>query len=129
MEFKEFYKLLDVALTKEKIDITPSEENYNTYIFNRYLSFYHPEIAILIAKTSNRVNWLPHGENEELSWKGIRALLPKLPKTFIQYVKKPSVMATQELNISEDFIKEEAMINECSKREIRDLILDYAKRS
>lgn len=129
MEFKEFYKLLDVALTKEKIDITPSEENYNTYIFNRYLSFYHPEIAILIVKTSNRVNWLPHGENEELSWKGIRALLPKLPKTFIQYVKKPSVMATQELNVSEDFIKEEAMFNECSKREIRDLILDYAKRS
>lgn len=95
MDFKEFYKLLDVALTKEKTDITPSEENYNNYIFNRYLSFYHPEIAIYITKTSNRINWLPHGDNEEMSWKGIRALLPKLPKTFIQYVKKPAVVASQ----------------------------------
>lgn len=129
MDFKEFYKLLDGALTKEKTDITPSDENYNNYIFNRYLSFYHPEIAIYIAKTSNRVNWLPHGDNEEMSWKGVRALLPKLPKTFIQYVKKPAVVAAQELNVSEDFIKEEAMFNECSKKEIRDLILDYAKRS
>lgn len=129
MNFKEFYKLLDGALTKEKTEITPSEENYNTYIFNRYLSFYHPEITIYLAKTSNRVNWLPCGEDEEMSWKGIRALLPKLPKSFIQYVKKPAVVATQELNVSEDFIKEEAMFNECSKREIRDLILDYAKRS
>lgn len=129
MDFKEFYKLLDGALTKEKTEITPSEENYNTYIFNRYLSFYHPEITIYLAKTSNRVNWLPCGEDEEMSWKGIRALLPKLPKSFIQYVKKPAVVATQELNVSEDFIKEEAMFNECSKREIIDLILDYAKRS
>lgn len=129
MDFKEFYKLLDGALTKEKTEITPSEENYNTYIFNRYLSFYHPEITIYLAKTSNRVNWLPYSEDEEMSWKGIRALLPKLPKSFIQYVKKPAVVATQELNVSEDFIKEEAMFNECSKREIRDLILDYAKRS
>lgn len=129
MDFKEFYKLLDGALTKEKTEITPSEENYNTYIFNRYLSFYHPEITIYLAKTSNRVNWLPCGEDAEMSWKGIRALLPKLPKSFIQYVKKPAVVATQELNVSEDFIKEEAMFNECSKREIRDLILDYAKRS
>ena len=129
MNFKEFYKLLDGAISKDPTNVVASGDNFNTFIFNRYLSFYHPEIAIYIAKTSNRVNWLPHGDNEEMSWKGVRALLPKLPKTFIQYVKKPAVVAAQELNVSEDFIKEEAMFNECSKKEIRDLILDYAKRS
>jgi len=129
MNFNEFYKLLDEAITKEHSNIIPSKDNYNTFIFNRYLSFYHPEIAIHISKTSNRNAWIPDGDNEELAWKGIRALLPKLPKTFIQYVKKPAVVAAQELNVSEDFIMREAMFNECSKREIRDLILNYAKRS
>lgn len=129
MDFKEFYKLIDGALTKEKTDVTPSGENYANFIFNRYLSFYHPQIAIYIAKTSNRTNWLPCSDEEQMSWLGMKALLPKLPKSFIQYVKKPSVVAAQELNVSEDVIKEEAMFNECSKREIRDLIFNYAKRS
>lgn len=129
MDFKEFYKLIDGALTKEKTDVIPSSENYANFIFNRYLSFYHPQIAIYIAKTSNRTNWLPCSDEEQMSWLGMKALLPKLPKAFIQYVKKPSVVAAQELNVSEEVIKEEAMFNECSKREIRDLIFNYAKRS
>lgn len=123
MNFKEFYKLLDGAISKDPTNIVASGDNFNTFIFNRYLSFYHPEIAKHIAKTSNRVNWLPDGDNEEKAWQGIRALLPKLPKLFISYVKKPAIVTSQELEISEDFIKEEAMFNECSKREIRDLIL------
>lgn len=128
MDFKEFYKLLDGAITKEPIDITPSGENYNQFIFNRYLSFYAPEIAVHIAKTSNRVNWIPDNEDEQMSWLGVRGILPKLPKRFIDYVKKPAVIAAQELNFTEEEIKEEAMFNECSKREIRNLILDYVKR-
>ena len=66
-----------------------------------------------------------------------KGILPKLPKSFIQYIKKPAVVAAQELEITEDEIKDEAMFLECSKREIRNLILeiqkdlntDYAKRS
>lgn len=59
----------------------------------------------------------------------MKGILPKLPKSFIQYIKKPAVVAAQELEITEDEIKDEAMFLECSKREIRNLILDYAKRS
>ena len=137
MNFKEFYKLLDEAITKDESDIMISDENYNPFIFNRYLSFYHPQIAILLAKTTNRVHWIPDGENEEMSFKCMKGILPKLPKAFIQYIKKPAVVAAQELEITEDEIKDEAMYLECSKREIRNLILeiekdlttDYAKRS
>ena len=32
MDFKEFYKLLNEAITKEKTDIKPTSENYNTYL-------------------------------------------------------------------------------------------------
>ena len=129
MDFKEFYKLLDEAIAKEPTDVVASEENYNAFIFNRYLSFYHPQIAILLAKTTNRVHWIPEGEDEEMSFKCMKGILPKLPKAFIQYVKKPAVVAAQTLEITEDEIKDEAMFLECSKREIRNLILDYAKRS
>ena len=34
MDFKEFYKLLDEAITKEPSDVTASEDNYNSFIFN-----------------------------------------------------------------------------------------------
>lgn len=128
MNFKEFYKLLDGAISKEHVDIVASQDNYNSFLLNRYLSFYHPEITIYIAKTANKVNWLPDGDIDSAAWQGIRALLPKLPKTFIKYVKKPAVIAAQELDISEEQIAEEAMFNECSKREIRDLIFNYARR-
>lgn len=129
MDFKEFYKLLDEAITKEKSDVVASEENYNSFIFNRYLSFYHPQIAILLAKTTNRNNWIPDENDEEMSFKCMKGILPKLPKSFIQYVKKPAVIVAQELEITEDDIREEAVFHECSKREIRNLILEYAKRS
>jgi hypothetical protein len=129
MDFKEFYRLLDEAIAKDETNITPSEENYNQFIFNRYLSFYHPEVATLVSKTLNRVNWIPDGDNEVMSFKCSKSVLPKLPKLFIKYIEKPSIIATQELKISEDEIAEEASYLGCSRREIRNLILDYAKRS
>ena len=129
MEFKEFYRLLDEVITKEDSNLVPTEENYNPFILNRYLSFYHPQISVLICKTSNKIGWIPDGDNPLMSYKGIKSLFPKLPKAFIQYVKKPAVVAAQELEITEDEIKDEAAFLECSKREIRNLILDYAKRS
>ena len=128
MNFNEFYKLLDEAITKEHSNIIPSKDNYNTFIFNRYLSFYHPEIAIHISKTSNRNAWIPDGDNEDMAFKCIKSILPKLPKHFIDYVKKPITNKINDIGISEVEIMQEAKFNECSKREILDLI-NYAKRS
>lgn len=131
MDFNEFYKLLDEAITKDKSGIIPSGQNFNTFLFNRYLSFYHPEISILIAKTSNRLGFIPDSD-DQFAWKSIKAILPKLPKSFIKYVKKPSVIATQEFDFTDQEIFIEAKLNECSKREIRNMILEkdnYAKRS
>lgn len=126
MDFKEFYKLLGEALTKEESGIEPNKENYNVFLMNRYLSFYHPEIAIHISKTTNRLGFIPDCGEEFYC---IKSILPKLPNTFIEYVKKPSVIATQNLNFSDEEIYTEAKLNECSKREIRNMILNYEKRS
>ena len=110
MDFKEFYKLLDEAIAKDESGVVASDENYNAFIFNRYLSFYHPQIAILLSKTTNRVHWIPDGDDEEMSFKCMKGILPKLPKAFIQYIKKPAVVASQELEITEDDIKEDDIV-------------------
>ena len=103
MDFKEFYKLLDEAITKEASDVRPSDENYNLFLMNRYLSFYHSEIAIHIAKTTNRLGFIPDEEN---SFQCVKSILPKLPKMFIQYIKKPAVISSPELEYTEDFENE-----------------------
>ena len=132
MDFNEFYKLLNEAMTKEKSHITPSSENYNPFLLNRYLSFIAPEMCIHLAKTSNRFGFIPDCDKEEMSYNSIKAMIPKLPKIFIEYIKKPVVIATKKHNFDEEEIFLEAKLNECSKREIRNMILDndnYAKRS
>ena len=63
MDFNEFYSLLNEAITKDKSNVTPSDENFNIYLMNRYLSFYHSEIAIHIAKTTNRLGFIPDDED------------------------------------------------------------------
>ena len=131
MDFKEFYSLLDEAITKEKSKLSPSEENFDVFLMNRYISFYHPEIAIHLSKTVNKLGFIPD-DNKEMQFLTIKAILPKLPKRFIQYVKKPSVVESQKCNFSDEDIYLEAKLNECSKREIRNMILEkdnYAKRS
>ena len=129
MNFKDFYKLLDEVMTKDDSGIFPTNENYSQFLMNRYLSFYHPEIAVHISKTTNIMNWIPESDDENMSFKCIKSVIPKIPKVFIQYQKKPSVIINEELGVYEDEITEEAKLNECSKREIRFLISDYAKRS
>ena len=129
MDFKDFYKLLNEAIDKEPSGVVPTEETYNNFLMNRYLSFTIPEMAIIISKTSNVNGWLPQSHDEIIAYKGIKSIVPKLGKRYIEYVRKPVVEAANTLEIREDDITLEAKLHECSKREIRNLILDYAKRS
>ncbi len=129
MDFKDFYKLLDEVMEKEPSGVTPSDENYNNFLMNRYLSFICPEMSVIISKTSNIINWLPESHDEVVSYKGIKSIIPKIGKRYIEYIRKPVVVAANTLEIPEEDITLEAKLNECSKREIRNLILDYAKRS
>lgn len=128
MDFKDFYKLLDDALTKNDSGITPSKENFDSFLFNRYLSFYHPEFCKILSKTTNRTGWVVDGETPQMAYKCFKNMLPKLPKKFIEYIKKPVSDKLKELNVKDEDIYIEAKLNECSKREILDII-DYAKRS
>jgi hypothetical protein len=100
MDFKDFYKLLDEAMTKDKSDVVPTGDNFNLFLMNRYLSFIAPEVAVYLSETSNKLGFIPDSENAEMAFSGIKAILPKLPKMFINYVKKPAVNAAQECDFS-----------------------------
>ena len=119
MEFKEFYELLDSATTKRETNLVPSEENFNVFLFCRFLSFMNPILAVYLDETVNRKNWLPQDDDLEIRFKGIRSLLPKMPKMYCKYVKHPTFNNQQRFDYTEEELKEEARLRQCSVRELR----------
>lgn len=119
MEFKEFYELLDSATTKRETNLVPSEENFNVFLFCRFLSFMNPILAVYLDETINRKNWLPEDDDLEVRFKGIRSVLPKMPKMFCKYVKHPTFNNQERLDYTEEELREEARLRQCSVRELR----------
>ena len=132
MDFKEFYKLLDSTFDKSEVDVFPSNQNFDLYLFTRYISFYgNTYIADWVSKTFNKSGWLPDSQNEQMAWLGISSMIPKMPKRFIQYVKRRMVNEKQQV-ISQQQLTDYAKFFECSQRQIKDLILtikENGKRS
>lgn len=119
MDFKEFYELLDSATTKRETKLVPSEENFNVFLFCRFLSFMNPILAVYLDETINRKNWLPEDDDLEIRFKGIRSVLPKMPKMFCKYVKHPTFNNQERLDYTEEELREEARLRQCSVRELR----------
>lgn len=119
MDFKEFYELLDSATTKRETNLVPSEENFNVFLFCRFLSFMNPILAVYLDETVNRKNWLPEDDDLEIRFKGIRSVLPKMPKMFCKYVKHPTFNNQERLDYTEEELREEARLRQCSVRELR----------
>lgn len=119
MDFKEFYELLDSATTKRETKLVPSEENFNVFLFSRFLSFMNPILAVYLDETINRKNWLPEDDDLEVRFKGIRSVLPKMPKMFCKYVKHPTFNNQERLDYTEEELREEARLRQCSVRELR----------
>lgn len=132
MDFKEFYKLLDSTFDKSEVDVFPSNQNFDLYLFTRYISFYgNTQIADWVSKTFNKSGWLPDSQNEQMAWLGISSMIPKMPKRFIQYVKRRMVNEKQQV-IPQQQLTDYAKFFECSQRQIKDLILtikENGKRS
>ena len=129
MEHKEFYKLLNQVMTKKDSKITPTEDNYNGYLMNRYLSFHSEYMPIILSRTTNIMGWIPESDDPEMNYKCIKNILPIIPKNYIKYIKKPAVVLSKEHDITQEQIEDEARYYECSKREIRALILDYCTKN
>ena len=63
-----------------------SESNYNSYMINRWVSMYSPNIAEIINHTTNRL--FPIFETKKDNYKFLLAVLPKCRFRRIKYIKK-----------------------------------------
>ena len=117
--FEEFYKLLNSLYTKEDISIKPTEDNFNAFLVNRYISMYHPKLCIFINETMNNYEMMQNITDSDTLYKTYKAVVPKLPIVKIQYIKRPISKAQQKNEVTEDTIKQFANLLEVSTREIR----------
>lgn len=123
MKFDEFYKLLREVLDKVSCGVEPTHDNFNMFLANRYLSFYHPEMAKLINETSNKLDISTEHNLGESAFDYLCAVVPKVKYKFIKYIKKPAVENQHNKSISDEEIAEMAAIKEISTREVRNNLL------
>lgn len=121
--FNQFYKLLDSIFSKKSLDIVPDDSNFNLYLMNRYCSFKHPMLCRLINDTTNVVGFVQDPENDEECYNVLRAIMPKLPWTKIEYVSKPSTKNQNMLGYTDEEMDYLAETYQLGKREIRDLLM------
>ncbi len=88
------------------------ESGYNSYMINRWLSMYSPQIANLINLTSNRLYSVFETKSE--AYKFLINVLPKTKPRRIAYIKKVKKEKKEELDVIETL----ASSLELSKREI-----------
>lgn len=118
--FKEFFELLRSITAKTESPVYPDETNFNSFMANRYLSFVHPGICILLAQTANTQGFMP--EEEKAQYEMLKALLPRFRCGRIDYVSKPSSTTQSDKEISDEQLEELSAYMELGKREVRELM-------
>lgn len=122
MKFDEFFILLKSIFDKSKVDIEPSNDNFNLYLAMRYISFYNPAFCQLMNETANMFKINTHFSSPADGYNFLKALLPKTPYKKIKYVKKQSSKNQIEKNISNETLLKIANHLEISTKEVRNLL-------
>lgn len=122
MNFDEFFPLLKSIFTKVDCDISPNNENFNTYLAARYISFYHPSLCELLNESINNYKINSIFNEPEDGYNFLKALIPKLPYKHIKYIKKESVKNQRDKNISDEAVAKIANYLEISQREVRAIL-------
>ena len=79
--------LKSVLFTKEKIELNCDDESqFNSFMFNRWSSFYSKDIANYINETSNRYCTLYQTKQEQYDF--LYNVIPQLKFKKIEYIKK-----------------------------------------
>lgn len=122
-DFQSFYKILNNIITKKRLeDIEITNDTYDQYICNRYLSFYHPALLDMVNWGLNRQNLIPNGDEAASSYLYTKSVVPKLPFRKIDYHKKKNSEKIQNFNITEEDIILLAQKKEMSVREIKEIL-------
>jgi hypothetical protein len=122
MNFDEFFPLLKSLFTKKQCDITPTSENFNTFLATRYLSFYHPSLCEILNESINKFKINAMFNDPQEGYNFLKALIPKLPYKHIKYIKKEAVKKQREKAIPDESISKLANYLEISTREVRNIL-------
>lgn len=127
MIFPEFNELLKSIFTKEEVTTKPNTDNFNVYLVNRYISMYHPKLCLFINQTMNNYELIQNIIELDDLYKTYKAVVPKVPYRYIEYIKRPSSKTQYKERISEEDIKRYAELMEISTREVRQYLLELDK--
>lgn len=117
--FPEFQSLLKSIFTKEDADVVPEMGNFPTYLALRYISFYHPKLALFVNETLNNYDLMQSMPDQVDVYKLIKAVIPKAPWRFIKYASKKKSKTQYKEGVSEEQLKQFAELLEISTREVR----------
>lgn len=122
--FSEFNELLKSIFTKEEVHVVPEIANFPTYLALKYISFYHPKLALFVNQTLNNYELMQNMPDQVEVYKLIKAVIPKAPWHFIKYIGKKKSKTQYQEGIKEEDIKHLAELMEVSTREIRQYFRD-----
>ena len=119
MNFPEFYRLLDEILTKRPCGVAPTEDNFDAYLMNRYVSFYDPSMAALVNSTSNRLGFFECcGGDPAAEFRLLKAVVPRVPRRRVNYVSRKR----EEAKAPDPALAEYALAFGLSLREVEDMV-------
>jgi len=106
----------------DKLSNIDDESQFNSYLINRWLSMYSPEVATIVNSTGN---WLYSiFEDKRLYYNFLINVIPKLRRKHINYVKKKKPEEQEDEDNNAELL---AQTLEISRREINDYI-DYERQ-
>tara|TARA_Y100000310_G_C20215960_1_gene593540 strand:- start:42 stop:422 length:381 start_codon:yes stop_codon:yes gene_type:complete len=110
-----FSYINDILYTKkgDLLDNIDNESQYNSYMINRWISMYSPQVAQLVNLTSNRL--YSSFKSKEDNYKFLINIIPKSKFRRINYIKK----ASKDKHTDDEAVEMLAKNVELSKREIR----------
>lgn len=108
-----FDQINSIVFTKKKIELNCDDESqFSSFMINRWLSFYSPEVAVLVNEVSNKQ---PHTNNKQELYDFYYSIMPRLKFKKIAYIKK-----TKKEAVKED--KETVLPEFLSKREYENYV-------
>lgn len=104
-------------------DITINEDNFNSYLVRRYISFMSPEMAIYINDVSNSKKKMNIFEDSSKSYDFFKGILPKIESPYIKYIKKSTTKKMEQTDVKWEDVESIAALRELSTKEVYEELL------
>lgn len=104
-------------------DIAISEDNFNSYLARRYISFMSPQMAVYINDVSNSKKKMNIFEDSSKSYDFFKSVLPKIESPYIKYIKKSTTKKMEQTDFKWEDVESIASLRELSTKEVYEELL------